>query len=175
MKKKWPYLAGVGLLGGISFFSFGGLNLFNFQVAGEINLHKTEINSKEPTAVEVAEAKSCADAYKVLADFYARLNTNRFHDANALLTPEYAGSNPILSEDELRNWTEKKWSDTELIEVQKCIGESTDTRKIFQFKTKYQLKGENTWKGEELRAKIVLRNGKWSIDVLTPVENYIRY
>lgn len=129
--------------------------------------------AKQPLAAEIADDKAWRDAKDVLSDFYLKLNLERYDAARKLLTEDFARTKVNYSVAKLQEWRRGMRGGITLIDIAPDYGSSKSSTKVFSYKTIYYRKNDPTSShGEFLRAYVVLRDEKWTIDTIQDEEQY---
>lgn len=101
-----------------------------------------------------------------LSDFYRYWNLHRYDSARALLTTEYAAQKPNYSAEKMREFALGIQGGITLLNLKLIEAESKEFTKVLEYETSYVLRQDHRQHGEKLRAYIVMRNERWTIDTI---------
>lgn len=126
----------------------------------------TTIHSSHSLASALQSDKAWNDASDTVSNFYRYWNLHRFDAARAQLTPQYAGQMPNYSAEKMSEFALKIKGGITVSPLQPIEAESKENAKVFEYTTDYVLREDSAHHGERLRAYVVYRDDKWTIDTI---------
>lgn len=126
----------------------------------------TTIHSSISLAGALQNDKSWHDASDTVSDFYRYWNLHRYDAARVELTSQYAGQLPNYSVEKMKEFASKIKGGISISPLQPIEAESKENAKVFEYTTDYVLREDSAHHGEKLRAYLVHRDDKWTIDTI---------
>lgn len=126
----------------------------------------TTVHSTISLTSALQDDKSWHDASDAVSNFYRYWNLHRYDAAYAQLIPQYAGKMPNYSVEKMNEFALKIKGGITVSQLQPIEAESKENVKVYEYTTDYILREDSAHHGERLRAYVVHRDDKWTIDTI---------